>query len=170
MKSLLTAGNESVFLGEIEIPRPREGEILFKVTYVAQNPTDWKKLDVPAGRVVGCDFAVMVADSNGSRWLPYQCVAGWVHGKRPDLPAWPLHGISGQRVYHGRSPCPISSATGPSRIKGGHVIRGEADVEKMSLESTIAFTILGRPFPSNDDFITVTARHRTTRPSGKSAR
>ncbi|RYO89276.1 hypothetical protein DL766_000913 [Monosporascus sp. MC13-8B] len=86
MKALLTTGNKSVSIGETETPRPGEGEILVKVTYVAQNPTDWKMLDVPAGRVVGCDFAGTVADSNGSQWREGQRIAGWVHGRATDPP------------------------------------------------------------------------------------
>ncbi|RYP22107.1 hypothetical protein DL765_001866 [Monosporascus sp. GIB2] len=86
MKALLTAGNKSVSIGEIVLPRPGEGEILVEVTYVARNPTDWKMLDAPAGHAVGCDFAGTVADSNGPQWRDGQRIAGWVHGRATDPP------------------------------------------------------------------------------------
>lgn len=35
---------------------------------------------VPAGRIVGCDFAGVVEDPNGSSWRKGQRVAGFVHG------------------------------------------------------------------------------------------
>lgn len=84
MKALLTDGNEGVCIGEMDAPTPGKGEILVKVSHVAQNPSDWYGLDLPAGRVVGCDFVGTVVDSNGSRWAQGLRVGGWVHGKRAD--------------------------------------------------------------------------------------
>lgn len=72
------------------IPTPRQGEILIKVHYAAQNPTDWKGvLGAPAGRVVGCDFAGTVADipaGTSTSLQKGQRVAGWVHGNSVDPP------------------------------------------------------------------------------------
>ncbi|RYP87639.1 hypothetical protein DL769_000462 [Monosporascus sp. CRB-8-3] len=249
MKALLTAGNKCVSIGETEIPRPGEGEILVKVPYVAQNPTDWKMLDVPAGRVVGCDFTGTVADSNGSRWREGQRIAGGVHGRATDPPRgafaeylvtesemvfpvpdditdqqaatvsatfvttvqalvqrlklpepsdsaktalpllvnggstsdgmyaiqlgklagliknWPkrVHRITNDSLEHaldcvGEFSTILSTATVLSSTKGGYVLTllpvgpvresGEVDIEKVKLESTVAYTVFGQPISS----------------------
>lgn len=41
MRALVTEGQDKVSVQEIDVPTPSEGEILVKVNYVAQNPTDW---------------------------------------------------------------------------------------------------------------------------------
>lgn len=83
MKALISTGSkeELAKVQEIDKPTPDEGEILVKVHYVAQNPTDWKACRaVPEGRVVGCDFAGTVEETNGSHWRKDQRVAGFVQG------------------------------------------------------------------------------------------
>ena len=82
MKALVTVGDKKAAVkDDVEVPKPEEGEILVKVAYVAQNPTDWKATAaVPAGRTVGCDFAGTVEDANGSHWRQGQRVAGFVQG------------------------------------------------------------------------------------------
>ena len=81
MKALMTVEGGKVAVQEIPVPTPGEGEILIKVHYAAQNPTDWKSAAAAKpGRTVGCDFAGVVAASNGSSWREGQRVAGWVHG------------------------------------------------------------------------------------------
>ncbi|CAJ2510832.1 Uu.00g064570.m01.CDS01 [Anthostomella pinea] len=87
MKALVTVGDKTAKVQEIDVPKPGEGEILVKVHYVAQNPTDWKGvMSAPAGRTVGCDFAGTVEDNNGSHWRNGQRVAGWVHGQSSEPP------------------------------------------------------------------------------------
>ncbi|KAK8013912.1 hypothetical protein PG990_007208 [Apiospora arundinis] len=81
MRALVTVEDGKVAVQEIPVPTPGEGEILIKVHYAAQNPTDWKSAGAAKpGRIVGCDFAGTVAASNGSSWREGQRVAGWVHG------------------------------------------------------------------------------------------
>ncbi|KAH9216470.1 chaperonin 10-like protein [Leptodontidium sp. 2 PMI_412] len=81
MKALVTTEGRSATVQDIEIPKPGEGEILVKVHYCAQNPADWKAVTiVPPGRIIGCDFAGTVVNSNGSSWREGHRVAGFVHG------------------------------------------------------------------------------------------
>jgi NADPH:quinone reductase-like Zn-dependent oxidoreductase len=79
MKALVTAEGGTVTVQEIPRPTPPEGEILVRVHYAAQNPTDWKAAPhLPPGRIVGSDFAGTVEDPNGSSWRQGQRVAGFV--------------------------------------------------------------------------------------------
>lgn len=82
MKALVTIQGKTAEVQSVDRPQPEAGEILIKVHYVAQNPTDWKAMTaVPAGRIIGCDFAGTVSDTNGSsRWREGQRVAGFVQG------------------------------------------------------------------------------------------
>ncbi|KAI3325195.1 zinc-binding dehydrogenase [Xylariaceae sp. AK1471] len=81
MKAFVTAEGGIATVQEIPKPTPSEGEILVRVHYAAQNPTDWKSVPSrPPGRIVGCDFAGTVADPNGSSWREGQRVAGFVYG------------------------------------------------------------------------------------------
>ncbi|KAI1503130.1 zinc-binding dehydrogenase [Biscogniauxia marginata] len=90
MKALVTKEGHAASIQETEIPRPGEGEILVKVNYVAQNPTDWKAVAAsPPGRIVGCDFAGVIADENASHWVKGQRVAGFVQGTSTK----PLRGV-----------------------------------------------------------------------------
>lgn len=85
MKALVSVPEKTAAVKEIERPQPMEGEILVKVSAVAQNPTDWKAMRaVPEGRIIGCDFAGTVEDPNGSKWRKGQRVAGFVHGTWAD--------------------------------------------------------------------------------------
>lgn len=80
MKALVTIQGNTAEVQSVDRPQPEAGEILIKVHYVAQNPTDWKALPrVPGGRILGSDFAGTVFDTNGSsRWREGQRVAGFV--------------------------------------------------------------------------------------------
>ncbi|KAI1815030.1 zinc-binding dehydrogenase [Poronia punctata] len=81
MKAFVSIENGQGAVREVEKPTPSEGEILVRVHYVGQNPTDWKGLPhKPPGRIIGCDFAGTVADANGSKWREGQRVAGFVQG------------------------------------------------------------------------------------------
>ncbi|ROV99438.1 hypothetical protein VMCG_06378 [Cytospora schulzeri] len=94
MKALVTQEGHQVAVQDFPVPKPVEGEILVKVNYVAQNPTDWKAVSMsPAGLVVGCDFSGTVADANGSSWKQGQRVAGFIHGtSRNGSSANPIRG------------------------------------------------------------------------------
>lgn len=96
MKALVTQEGHKVAIQEVPIPKPAEGEILVKVSYVAQNPTDWKAASAARpGLIVGCDFAGTVADPNGyPTWQQGQRVAGFVHGtSRNGIAPNPLRGV-----------------------------------------------------------------------------
>ncbi|WYZ33964.1 hypothetical protein EsH8_I_000240 [Colletotrichum jinshuiense] len=81
IKALVTQGDKTTKVQEVPKPKPGPGEVLIKVQAVAQNPTDWKAAArAPAGRTVGCDFAGIVADPNGSSLKEGQRVAGFVMG------------------------------------------------------------------------------------------
>lgn len=85
MRALVTTDDHTAVVQDIPKPTPAEGEILVKVHYVAQNPTDWKSVSFrPGGRIVGCDFAGTIEDGNGSSWRQGDRVAGWVHGTRDE--------------------------------------------------------------------------------------
>ncbi|KAI1171911.1 zinc-binding dehydrogenase [Nemania sp. FL0916] len=89
MKAFVTVEGRTAAVREIAKPTPSAGEILVRVHYAAQNPTDWKSVPGrPPGRIVGCDFAGTVADANGSAWRVGQRVAGFVYGTMAD----PLRG------------------------------------------------------------------------------
>lgn len=94
MKALVTQEGHNVAVQEVAVPKPAEGEILVKVNYVAQNPTDWKAVSFsPPGLTVGCDFCGTVADANGSSWRQGQRVAGFVQGTSQNgLPPNPIRG------------------------------------------------------------------------------
>ncbi|KAH9907402.1 zinc-binding dehydrogenase [Xylariomycetidae sp. FL2044] len=85
MKALVTTEPQTASVQDVPTPSPGEGEILVKVSYVGQNPTDWKGVEhSPPGRIIGCDFVGTVAEANGSQWREGQRVAGWVQGQRED--------------------------------------------------------------------------------------
>lgn len=85
MKALVTVDGKTATIQTIDQPSPEAGEILVKVHYVAQNPTDWKAMmAVPPGRIIGCDFAGEVENPNGSQWRKGQRVAGFVQGTASD--------------------------------------------------------------------------------------
>ncbi|KAK8068864.1 GroES-like protein [Apiospora phragmitis] len=86
MKALVTTGDGKVAVQEIPVPTPGPGEILVKVHYAAQNPTDWKSARRRQGagphrrlrlrRHRRREHELVVAP--GTR------VAGWVHGCSKD--------------------------------------------------------------------------------------
>lgn len=81
MKAVTIVADKAVEVQQVPVPKPAAGEILVKVHYVAQNPTDWKAAaSRPPGRIVGCDFAGTVEDPNDSKWTKDQRVAGFVYG------------------------------------------------------------------------------------------
>merc|ERR1711977_361596 len=87
MRAFITKGNKIAAVENVPIPEPAEGEILVKIHYIAQNPTDWKQvLSVGPGKTVGCDFAGTVFKPNGSKWREGQRVAGFVQGTAPKPP------------------------------------------------------------------------------------
>ncbi|KAF9870965.1 zinc-binding oxidoreductase [Colletotrichum karsti] len=88
MKALVTQGNGFVSVQSVPTPVAGPGEVLVKVHYSAQNPSDWKSVNgsppvappAPAGLIVGTDFAGTIEDPNGSTWRKGQRVAGFVQG------------------------------------------------------------------------------------------
>jgi len=68
------------------VPKLDKNEILVKVAYVSQNPTDWKHSAYlsPPNVIIGCDYSgVVVAlgdDLANSSWKVGDHVAGMVHG------------------------------------------------------------------------------------------
>lgn len=87
MRALITKEGKTAAVEQVPVPEPGENEILVKVYYVAQNPTDWKQVaSVKPGNIVGCDFAGTVFKSNGSKWREGQRVAGFVQGTAPKPP------------------------------------------------------------------------------------
>ncbi|SPO06189.1 related to C.carbonum toxD gene [Cephalotrichum gorgonifer] len=88
MNALITDGSGSASVQRVPRPKPGPGELLIKIHYAAQNPTDWKAIRgataamPPAGRIVGCDFAGTVEDTGTSAlgFRPGQRVAGFVQG------------------------------------------------------------------------------------------
>ncbi|KAI0205321.1 zinc-binding dehydrogenase [Astrocystis sublimbata] len=81
MKAFVTVEGGTAIVKEIPNLTPAEGEIIVRVHYAAQNPTDWKAVAYrPPGRIAGCDFAGTVANANGSHWREGQRVAGFVYG------------------------------------------------------------------------------------------
>lgn len=86
MKALVTIQGQTAEVQEIPIPTPKENQVLIKIHYAAQNPTDWKAMaGVPPGRILGCDFAGEIQDNNRTHWRPGQRVAGFVQGTSEDM-------------------------------------------------------------------------------------
>ncbi|KAH7153388.1 chaperonin 10-like protein [Dactylonectria macrodidyma] len=93
MQAFITDGKGSGHVQNITIPTLGVGEILVKNHYAALNPGDWKLVEgdvatgpAPKGLIVGCDFAGVVEDANGSCWSRGQRVAGFVHGTNQAFP------------------------------------------------------------------------------------
>ena len=68
------------------MPKLDKNEILVKVAYVSQNPTDWKHSAFlsPPNVVIGCDYSGVVVQlgeglANGE-WKVGDHIAGMVHG------------------------------------------------------------------------------------------
>lgn len=87
MNALVTDGKKSAAVKKVPQPKAGTGEVLVKIHYTAQNPTDWKATDggppfapAPEGLIVGCDFAGTIEDPGTSNWKAGQRVAGFVQG------------------------------------------------------------------------------------------
>jgi NADPH:quinone reductase-like Zn-dependent oxidoreductase len=80
MRALITNAKTGPSVQDVPVPTPEAGEIVVKVHYIAQNPTDWKSMATSTGNVLGCDFAGTVEEPNGSQWRQGQRVAGFVQG------------------------------------------------------------------------------------------
>ncbi|KAJ7638205.1 chaperonin 10-like protein [Roridomyces roridus] len=88
MKALVTVGDGTVKLQDVDMPVPGSGQILVKVVAVAQNPTDCKfctlLLHTRPGNILGCDFAGIIEEIGpdvpaGLRSIGDR-IAGVVHG------------------------------------------------------------------------------------------
>ncbi|OCH86705.1 GroES-like protein [Obba rivulosa] len=87
MKAIVTNGDGTYNMKDVDVPTPGPGEILVKVVAASQNPTDWKTalLHQQPGNILGCDFAGVVADIGSDvdpalAMTPGKRVAGAVHG------------------------------------------------------------------------------------------
>ncbi|KAK7035348.1 hypothetical protein VNI00_011879 [Paramarasmius palmivorus] len=85
MKAIVTKRGGTYQLEDVEIPIPRNGEVLVKVECAAQNPTDWKSLSmIPEGHIIGFDFSGTIQTLgpgvNKESRHAGQRVAGTVHG------------------------------------------------------------------------------------------
>ncbi|KAI0880207.1 zinc-binding dehydrogenase [Annulohypoxylon maeteangense] len=130
MKALVTVEGKTATVKEVDIPKPREGEILVKIHYVAQNPTDWKAMkSVQPGRIIGCDFAGIVEDGNGSRWHNGERVSGFVQGSSVDptrgvfaeyavIEASLVYAIPDEVSYQDAAVIPLAFATAVQAIFG----------------------------------------------------
>ncbi|KAF8166308.1 chaperonin 10-like protein [Mycena galopus ATCC 62051] len=86
MKALVTLGDGTFELQDVQTPFLNADQILVKVVAAAQNPTDWKTLllNKTPGNILGCDFTGIVTEigtdvPHGLRQLGER-VAGIVHG------------------------------------------------------------------------------------------
>ncbi|WOO80715.1 Protein TOXD [Vanrija pseudolonga] len=86
MKALVENDAETggVVSNNVPVPTLQAGDILVKVSYAGQNPTDWKHAAYisKAGDILGCDFAGVVAhvQDGEARVKVGDRVAGSVHG------------------------------------------------------------------------------------------
>ncbi|KAK4687532.1 hypothetical protein P7C73_g2576, partial [Tremellales sp. Uapishka_1] len=77
---------KSASLQEVAVPALEANDVLVKVAYVAQNPTDWKHVTgkSPLNAIIGCDFSGTVVALGSSLKNPElkvgDKVAGTVHG------------------------------------------------------------------------------------------
>ncbi|ORY75412.1 chaperonin 10-like protein [Protomyces lactucae-debilis] len=103
MRALITSNDHKAVLKDVTRPAPKAGtsEVLVKVKSLAQNPTDWKGLNMsPEGRIIGCDFSGTVeeiaegATGAAAKLEKGQRVAGFVHGLRDE----PLRGAFAEYV------------------------------------------------------------------------
>ncbi|WRT67069.1 uncharacterized protein IL334_004035 [Kwoniella shivajii] len=86
MKALVQQDKENwIAVQEIPVPKLDENEVLVKVEYIAQNPTDWKHaafVSVP-GVINGCDYAGTVVQLGENLKIALKVgdkVAGSTHG------------------------------------------------------------------------------------------
>lgn len=59
MRALTEDDGHKVSVKEINVPELNDNEVLVKVHYAAQNPTDWKHVQyfTPKDAIIGCDFS-----------------------------------------------------------------------------------------------------------------
>lgn len=87
MKALVTFERGKYRLEDVAIPSPGGGEVLVKVSVVAQNPSDWKTLgNSSEGNIIGADFSGIISEigpdvDKGLRYIGER-VSGLVHGGR----------------------------------------------------------------------------------------
>ncbi|WVN88002.1 uncharacterized protein L203_103200 [Cryptococcus depauperatus CBS 7841] len=85
MKAWTQTESNSLSITEIPVPKPQANQVLVKVAYAAQNPTDWKHsnfLSLP-GVISGCDFSGTVVSLGTHLASPLKVgdkVVGCVHG------------------------------------------------------------------------------------------
>ncbi|WVQ71505.1 hypothetical protein IAR50_001044 [Cryptococcus sp. DSM 104548] len=85
MKAWVQNDSSALSIQEVPVPELKANQVLVKVQYAAQNPTDWKHagfLSVP-GVINGCDYAGTVVKVGSGLSVPLKVgdrVAGSVHG------------------------------------------------------------------------------------------
>ncbi|KAI0707838.1 GroES-like protein [Earliella scabrosa] len=85
MKALVIEERHRAAVKEYPVPQIGDDDILIKTVAVSLNPTDWKHVDYPIGKVgtvVGCDLSGIVAKVGKNVTSPKigEHVAGFVHG------------------------------------------------------------------------------------------
>ncbi|CAL5866808.1 uncharacterized protein PFLUO_LOCUS1018 [Penicillium psychrofluorescens] len=89
---------------QLPLPRPGAGQVLVKVSHVAQNPTDVQCFDINAfgdGAVLGCDFVGEVTElgSGVTRLAKGDVIAGLIWGGEiPGLGAYSEYTIADERI------------------------------------------------------------------------
>ncbi|CAD6588290.1 MAG: hypothetical protein CYPHOPRED_004329, partial [Cyphobasidiales sp. Tagirdzhanova-0007] len=79
-------GSRSASIVEIPTPKLEDNDVLVKIEYVAQNPTDWKHIaqNSPPGSIIGCDCSGTLVSLGSALKNPSlklgDRVAGCVHG------------------------------------------------------------------------------------------
>ncbi|AFR97565.1 enoyl reductase [Cryptococcus neoformans C23] len=85
MRAWVQTEDNTLAIQETPVPQPMANQVLIKVEYAAQNPTDWKHaefLSLP-GVINGCDYAGTVVKVGSNLKTPLKVgdkVAGTVHG------------------------------------------------------------------------------------------
>ncbi|WVR04937.1 hypothetical protein IAU60_001949 [Kwoniella sp. DSM 27419] len=84
-RALVQNDQSWVSVKEIPTPKPGDNQVLIKVEYAAQNPTDWKHAAFISneGVINGCDYAGTVVQVGSNLKTPLEVgdkIAGFVHG------------------------------------------------------------------------------------------
>ncbi|KAH7082006.1 hypothetical protein BKA63DRAFT_224198 [Paraphoma chrysanthemicola] len=113
-------------LESIAVPRPADDEVLVKISYVGQNPTDVQSFDSNAfgdGAILGCDFVgtVTETDKGVTRAAKGDVIAGLIWGGEiKGLGAYSQYTLADQRIsfkvpksisYAEAATVPLASAT-----------------------------------------------------------
>ncbi|TBU35512.1 chaperonin 10-like protein [Dichomitus squalens] len=84
MKSVVVEEGRKVAIEDHPVPRVGDNDVLIRTFSVAQNPTDWKRIDNygKPGTILGCDFSGYIVKVGKSVFSPKvgDHVAGCVHG------------------------------------------------------------------------------------------